>query len=527
MGWRFEHLGYLVERLHKKFRIGVCIDTCHIFVAGYDIRTEKGVGGNPRQLSIKIVGLKHLYAFHVNDSMKPFNSRKDRHAPLGKGEIGSECFKVMMTHPLLREIPKYLETPDGPPLWKNEIAFTQRFCKHETHENQKNPIFRYRQGHLQSAAGSAPSASKKISRLSSSTTAPQCPICRSSWKRPSPNMHELLKQLSTGASIGVKASSSSRRTKAEMGAQSLQHRPLFGTCPEEYPLQKKRHSFEFLRTIAHLRPRTNTQGAVLRIRNALALATHLFFQERDFLYVHTPIVTASDCEGGGEQFLVTALDLEKIPRHSDGAVDFTKDFFNKPAYLTVSGQLNLETLACALSDVYSFGPIFRAENSNTSRHLAEFWMIEPEMAFADLKDDMECAEAFLKYVFRYILKHCSEDMEFFDAFIEKGVIERLRHVAESPFAYMTYTEGVEVLKKSGKTFQYPVEWGNDLQSEHERYLAEEYCKKPVILTDYPAKIKAFYMRANDDGKTVAAMDVLVPKIGRSLAEANGKRGSTG
>ncbi len=331
-----------------------------------------------------------------------------------------------------------------------------------------------------------------------------------------PQYDELLKVLSTGASIAAKGQlveSPGQKQKWELKASSIE---LFGTCPEEYPLQKKRHSFEFLRTIAHLRPRTNTQGAVLRIRNALALATHLFFQERDFLYVHTPIVTASDCEGGGEQFLVTALDLEKIPRHSDGAVDFTKDFFNKPAYLTVSGQLNLETLACALSDVYSFGPIFRAENSNTSRHLAEFWMIEPEMAFADLKDDMECAEAFLKYVFRYILKHCSEDMEFFDAFIEKGVIERLRHVAESPFAYMTYTEGVEVLKKSGKTFQYPVEWGNDLQSEHERYLAEEYCKKPVILTDYPAKIKAFYMRANDDGKTVAAMDVLVPKIGEII-----------
>ena len=331
-----------------------------------------------------------------------------------------------------------------------------------------------------------------------------------------PHYDELLKVLSTGASIAVKGQlveSPGQKQKWELKASSIE---LFGTCPEEYPLQKKRHSFEFLRTIAHLRPRTNTQGAVLRIRNALALATHLFFQERDFLYVHTPIVTASDCEGGGEQFLVTALDLEKIPRHSDGVVDFTKDFFNKPAYLTVSGQLNLETLACALSDVYTFGPTFRAENSNTSRHLAEFWMIEPEMAFADLKDNMECAEAFLKYVFRYVLKHCSEDMEFFDAFIEKGVIERLRHVAESPFAYMTYTEGVEVLKKSGKTFQYPVEWGSDLQSEHERYLAEEYCRKPVILTDYPADIKAFYMRANDDGKTVAAMDVLVPKIGEII-----------
>jgi asparaginyl-tRNA synthetase len=265
-----------------------------------------------------------------------------------------------------------------------------------------------------------------------------------------------------------------------------------------------------------LRPRTNTQGAVARIRNAIAFATHRFFQERDFLYVHTPIITASDCEGAGEQFLVTALNLDKPPRHSDGTVDFSKDFFGKAAYLTVSGQLNVESLACALSDVYTFGPTFRAENSNTSRHLAEFWMIEPELAFADLKDDMECAEAFLKYVFRYVLEHCQEDMEFFDAFIEKGVIERIKHVAESPFAYLTYTEAVEILKNSGKTFQFPVSWGTDLQSEHERYLAEEYCKKPVILTDYPAKIKAFYMRANDDGKTVAAMDVLVPKIGEII-----------
>jgi asparaginyl-tRNA synthetase len=332
-----------------------------------------------------------------------------------------------------------------------------------------------------------------------------------------PQYAELLKELSTGASIGVTGQlveSPGQKQKWELKAASVH---LFGTClAEDYPLQKKRHSFEFLRTIAHLRPRTNTQGAVARIRNALAFATHQFFQERGFLYVHTPIITASDCEGAGEQFLVTTLDVNKPFRHSDGTVDFTKDFFGKPAYLTVSGQLNGETFACALSDIYTFGPTFRAENSNTSRHLAEFWMIEPEMAFADLKDDMECAEAFLKYVFRYVLNHCAEDMEFFDAFIEKGVIERLKHVAESPFAYLTYTEAVEILKKSGKTFQFPVEWGSDLQSEHERYLAEEYCKKPVILTNYPAKIKAFYMRANEDGKTVAAMDVLVPKIGEII-----------
>lgn len=331
-----------------------------------------------------------------------------------------------------------------------------------------------------------------------------------------PDYAELVKQLSTGASIratGLLAESPGQKQKWELKASEIH---LFGACPEDYLLQKKRHSFEFLRTIAHLRPRTNTQGAVTRIRNALGLATHLFFQERGFLYVQTPIITASDCEGAGEQFLVTTLDINKPPRHSDGAVDFSKDFFGKPAYLTVSGQLGGEAYACALSDVYTFGPTFRAENSNTSRHLAEFWMIEPEMAFADLKTNMECAESFLKFLFSYVLKNCAEDMEFFDAFIEKGVIERLKHVAESPFAYLTYTEAVEILKKSGKSFQFPVQWGIDLQSEHERYLAEEYCKKPVILTDYPAKIKAFYMRDNDDGKTVAAMDVLVPKIGEII-----------
>ncbi len=331
-----------------------------------------------------------------------------------------------------------------------------------------------------------------------------------------PGYTETIRMLSTGASAAITGElveSPGQKQKWELKATNIQ---VFGTCPEEYPLQKKRHSFEFLRTIAHLRPRTNTQGAISRIRNALAFATHLFFQERDFLYVHTPIITASDCEGAGEQFLVTNLNLEKPPRHSDGSIDFSKDFFSKPAYLTVSGQLNAETFACALSDIYTFGPTFRAENSNTSRHLAEFWMIEPELAFADLKDNMECAESFLKYIFKYVLNHCAEDMAFFDAFIEKGVVERLKHVVESPFAYLTYTDAIEILKTSNKTFQFPVEWGNDLQSEHERYLAEEYCKKPVILTDYPAKIKSFYMRANEDGKTVAAMDVLVPKIGEII-----------
>jgi asparaginyl-tRNA synthetase len=324
-------------------------------------------------------------------------------------------------------------------------------------------------------------------------------------------------ELTTGCSVAVTGTlveSPGHKQKWEIKASEIK---IFGTSPaEDYPLQKKRHSFEFLRTIAHLRPRTNTQGAVMRIRSALAFATHSFFNERDFLYVQTPIITGSDCEGAGEQFLVTTLNLEKLPHLPDGTVNYAHDFFAKKAYLTVSGQLNGEALACALYDIYTFGPTFRAENSNTSRHLAEFWMIEPEMAFADLKSDMECAEAYLKYLIAYILKHCTEDLEFFDNFIEKGLIERLKHVESSPFAHLTYTKAIEVLKKSGKVFQFPVAWGGDLQSEHERYLAEEYCKKPVIITDYPTKIKSFYMRDNDDGKTVAAMDVLVPKIGEII-----------
>ncbi len=324
-------------------------------------------------------------------------------------------------------------------------------------------------------------------------------------------------QLTTGASIGVTGKlveSPGQKQKWELKAEKIQ---LFGTCsPEDYPLQKKRHSFEFLRTIAHLRPRTNTQGAVMRIRHALAMATHAFFEERGFLYVHTPIITASDAEGGGKQFGVTSMDLKSLPRLKDGAVDYSQDFFGRPAYLTVSGQLNGEALACALSDIYTFGPTFRAEPSTTTRHLAEFWMIEPEMAFADLEDDMECAEGYLKYVTKYALEHCHEDLELFDQFIEKGLLERLKHVASSPFVRLTYTEAIEILQQSGKSFAFPVSWGMDLQSEHERFLAEEHCKKPVILTNYPAKIKSFYMRANEDGKTVAAMDVLVPKIGEII-----------
>jgi asparaginyl-tRNA synthetase len=328
----------------------------------------------------------------------------------------------------------------------------------------------------------------------------------------------LIEQLTTGVSIQVTGtlvkSPPGHKQRFELHAKDLK---VIGSCdPATYPLQKKRHSFEFLRTISHLRPRTNTQGAVLRVRNALAFATHQFFQQRGFLYIHTPILTASDCEGAGEQFLVTTLDIQKPPKLPDQSIDFSKDFFSKPAYLTVSGQLDAEALACALSDVYTFGPTFRAENSNTSRHLAEFWMIEPEMAFADLSDDKECAESYLQFVVKYVLEHCTEDLAFFDAFIEPGLLQRLQNVAGNAFAHLTYTEAIQILEKSGKTFTFPHSWGSDLQSEHERYLAEEYCKKPVILTNYPKEIKAFYMRMNDDQKTVAAMDVLVPKIGELI-----------
>lgn len=329
---------------------------------------------------------------------------------------------------------------------------------------------------------------------------------------------KIIQDLSTGVAIQVEgllvASPPGHKQKWELQASNVK---IVGLCsPESYPLQKKRHSFEFLRTLAHLRPRTNTQGAILRVRNALAFATHLFFQQRGFLYIQTPILTASDCEGAGAQFLATTLNMKNLPKLPDGNVDFSKDFFGKPAYLTVSGQLNAETLACALSDVYTFGPTFRAENSNTSRHLAEFWMIEPEMAFANLSDDMECAESYLKFVIKHVLENCAEDLEFFENFVEKGLIARLRNVADESFAKLTYTEAVDILKASGKTFEFPYSWGSDLQSEHERYLAEEYCKKPVILTNYPKEIKAFYMRTNDDQKTVAAMDVLVPKIGELI-----------
>jgi asparaginyl-tRNA synthetase len=283
--------------------------------------------------------------------------------------------------------------------------------------------------------------------------------------------------------------------------------------PETFPLQKKKHSFEFLRTIAHLRPRTNTFGAIARLRSATSFAVHSFFQERGFVHVHTPIITASDCEGAGEMFRVSTLNPEKPPRQPDGKIDYTQDFFGKPSFLTVSGQLEGEIYAQALGNIYTFGPTFRAENSNTTRHLAEFWMIEPEMAFCDLRGDRETAEDFLKYVLNFVIKNCAADLEFFNQFIDPQVLETLRNVVENKFAHITYTEAVKLLEKSGEKFNYPVGWGKDLQSEHERFLTEKEFKKPVIITDYPREIKAFYMRQNEDGKTVAAMDILVPRIG--------------
>ncbi len=289
-----------------------------------------------------------------------------------------------------------------------------------------------------------------------------------------------------------------------------------GDSTPDYPLQKKRHSFEYLRTISHLRPRTNTFQAVFRVRSLCAYAIHKFFQERDFVYVHTPLITGSDCEGAGEMFQVTTLDLTNLPMTQDGNVDFSKDFFNKPTNLTVSGQLNGETYAMAFKNIYTFGPTFRAENSNTTRHAAEFWMIEPEIAFADLKDDMFLAEAMLKYIIRYVLENAREEMAFFNQFVDKGLLERLRHVAESEFGHITYTDAIAELEKHNDSFEYKVSWGCDLQTEHERYLTEQLFGCPVFVTDYPKEIKAFYMKLNDDGKTVAAMDCLVPGIGEII-----------
>ncbi len=289
-----------------------------------------------------------------------------------------------------------------------------------------------------------------------------------------------------------------------------------GKSTPDYPLQKKRHTFEYLRTISHLRPRTNTFEAVFRVRSLIAYAIHKFFQERDFVYVHTPIITGSDCEGAGEMFQVTTMPLGDVPRTDKGEVDYTKDFFGKPTNLTVSGQLNGETYAMAFKNIYTFGPTFRAENSNTTRHAAEFWMIEPEIAFADLKDDMVLAESMLKYIIQYVLEHAPEEMAFFNQFVDKGLLERLNHVLHADFAHVTYTEAIEILEKNNDNFDYKVTWGADLQTEHERYLTEQIFKRPVFVTDYPKEIKAFYMKQNEDGKTVAAMDCLVPGIGEII-----------
>nr|KJB37635.1 hypothetical protein B456_006G213600 [Gossypium raimondii] len=333
--------------------------------------------------------------------------------------------------------------------------------------------------------------------------------------------------IATSASIwvqGTLVASQGSKQKVELKVEKV---VVVGKSDPSYPIQKKRVSREFLRTKAHLRPRTNTFGAVARVRNALAYATHKFFQENGFVWISSPIITASDCEGAGEQFCVTTLipssreaadsPVDAIPNTKNGLIDWSQDFFGKPAFLTVSGQLNAETYATALSDVYTFGPTFRAENSNTSRHLAEFWMIEPELAFADLDDDMACATAYLQYVVRHVLDNCKEDMEFFNTWIEKGVIDRLNDVAEKDFVQLTYTDAIGLLLKAKKKFEFPVKWGCDLQSEHERYITEEAFKGcPVIIRDYPKEIKAFYMRQNDDGKTVAAMDMLVPRVGELI-----------
>ncbi len=291
---------------------------------------------------------------------------------------------------------------------------------------------------------------------------------------------------------------------------------LEGASTPDYPLQKKRHTAEYLRTISHLRPRTNLFQAVFRVRSLAAYAIHKFFQDRSFVYVHTPIITASDCEGAGEMFRVTTMDLDNIPHTEDGEVDFSRDFFGKSANLTVSGQLNGETYAMAFRNIYTFGPTFRAENSNTTRHAAEFWMIEPEIAFADLNDDMKLAEDMLKFVITYVLENAPEEMNFFNSFVDKGLLDRLNNVVNSDFGHVTYTEAIELLEKNNDKFDYKVKWGCDLQTEHERYLTEEVFKRPVFVTDYPKEIKAFYMKLNDDGKTVAAMDCLVPGIGEII-----------
>ena len=329
------------------------------------------------------------------------------------------------------------------------------------------------------------------------------------------NYAEITK-LGVGAAIIVKGllvETPEAKQPFEVKAQEI---AIEGTSTPDYPLQKKRHNVEFLRQIAYLRPRTNMFSATFRVRSLIAYAIHQFFQDKGFVYAHTPIITGSDCEGAGEMFRVTTLDLNNLPKKEDGTVDFSKDFFGKETNLTVSGQLSAETFAMAFRNVYTFGPTFRAENSNTARHAAEFWMIEPEMAFADLEDNMEVAEEMLKYIIQYVLDNAPEEMEFFNSFVDKGLLDRLHNILNNDFGRVTYTEAVDLLIKSGKKFEYPVSWGIDLQTEHERYLTEEIFKKPVFVTDYPKDIKAFYMRMNDDNKTVAAMDLLVPGVGEII-----------
>lgn len=323
-------------------------------------------------------------------------------------------------------------------------------------------------------------------------------------------------KLNVGAAVivtGTLVATPEAKQPFEIQADTVE---IEGASASDYPLQKKRHTFEYLRTIAHLRPRTNTFQAVFRIRSLTAYALHKFFQERGFVYVHTPLITGSDAEGAGEMFRVTTLDMENLPRTEEGGVDFHEDFFGKETNLTVSGQLNGEAYAQAFRDIYTFGPTFRAENSNTTRHAAEFWMIEPEMAFADLEENMNVAEAMLKYVIGYVLKEAPEEMNFFNTFVDKGLLDRLNHVKNSEFVRITYTEAVELLEKNNEKFEYPVSWGVDLQTEHERYLTEEIFQKPVFVTDYPKEIKSFYMKQNPDGKTVAAVDCLVPGIGEII-----------
>ena len=327
---------------------------------------------------------------------------------------------------------------------------------------------------------------------------------------------QAITKLNVGAAVictGTIVATPNAKQPFEMQAKVVE---IEGESTADYPLQKKRHSFEYLRTITHLRPRTNTFEAVFRVRSVAAYAIHKFFQERDFVYVHTPIITGSDCEGAGEMFQVTTLDMNNLPLTEDGQVDYSKDFYGHSTNLTVSGQLNVETFAFAFKNVYTFGPTFRAENSNTTRHAAEFWMIEPEICFADLQDDMMLAESMLKYVIRYVLDNCPEEMNFFNSFVDKGLIERLVHVASSDFGRVTYTDAIKILEKHNDEFDYKVYWGCDLQTEHERYITEKEFKKPVFVTDYPKEIKAFYMKLNEDGKTVAACDCLVPGIGEII-----------